>query len=108
MTPDTKDGDEQWPGLLISVPCEQYVRADKDAEKTACSHSWDEARDISAFDGEEWAQFRHDVYVKELEREEPRSHWVRHEYISLMFDLTMADALPDDYADREGWRGLFG
>lgn len=102
MTPDTADEEHEYPGLLICVPCEQYVPADKDAEVTACDHSWDDACDVSDFDGEERAKFRHDVFVKELEREEPRSHWVKHEYISLMFDLTMADVLPDDYADREG------
>jgi len=94
---------DEWPGLLICVPCEQYVPADRDAEATACEHTWDEARDISEFDDEYWAKFRHDVYVKELNRDEPRNRdMVLSEMTSLMFDLTMADALPEDYDDREG------
>jgi len=97
------DGETGWPGILICVPCEQYVNADRDAEETACEHSWDGAGDISDFDGEEWAKFRHDVYVKELEREEPRSRQrVLTELSSLLWDLTSADVLPDDYDDRDG------
>lgn len=91
-----------WPGLLICVPCKQYVEADIDREKTACEHGWAEARDISHFDGEEWALFRHDVYIRELEREQPRNEAVVSELTSLMYDLTAADVLPEDYDDRSG------
>jgi len=94
---------KDWPGILMCVPCEQYVDADRDAEETACEHSWDEATDVSHLDGEEWAKLRHDIYIKELESEEPRNReMVTSEFTSLMFDLVMADALPDDYDTREG------
>jgi len=97
------ENETEWPVILICVPCEQYVNADVDAEETACEHSWDEARDISDFDGEEWTKFRHDVLVKELEREEPRSRQrVLAALSSLMWDLTSADVLPEDYDDRDG------
>ncbi|WP_135306329.1 hypothetical protein [Haloarcula amylovorans] len=103
----TEDTGDEWPGLLICVPCEQYVPADGDREKTACEHSWDEASDISHLDGEEWAKFRHDVYVKELERDEPRNRqMVFHNLASLMWDFTTAEVLPDDYDDREGLEKL--
>lgn len=99
------DGSE-WPGILICVPCKQYVEADKDAEITACEHSWDAARDISHLSDVEWALFRHDVYIRELEREEPRNEFVRSELASLMWDLTSAEVLPDDYDDRTGLDNL--
>jgi hypothetical protein len=41
--------------------------------------------------------------VKELEREEPRSRQrVLTELSSLLWDLTSADVLPEDYDDRDG------
>jgi len=100
------DAETRWPGLLICVPCQQYVEADIDRETTACEHDWDDARDISQFDGEEWALFRHDVYIRELERDEPRNEAVVSELTSLMYDLTMAEALPADYDDRSGLDNL--
>lgn len=104
---DTAATEREWPGILICVPCETFVDADLDAEETACEHSWDEARDISHLTGEEWAKFRHDVLVKEFERDEPRARQtLAHRMASLMYDLTMADALPDDYDDREGLEKL--
>lgn len=97
----------EWPGILMCVPCEEYVDADYEAEETACEHSWDEARDISHLTDEEWAKLRHDIYIKELEREEPRNReLVLHELTSLVYDLTVADVLPDDYAEREGLEKL--
>lgn len=105
-TTDTDD-EREWPGLLICVPCEQYVPADGSTEETACEHTWDEATDISDMDAETWAKFRHDVYVKELERDEPRNRtMVVHNLTSVMYDLTVADVLPDDYDEREGLEKL--
>jgi hypothetical protein len=101
--PEEETEREDWPGLLICVPCEQYVEADIDEEETACEHSWDEACDVSEFTEKEWAKFRHDVYVKELERDEPRSRqMVLNNLTSLMWDLTSAGVLPDDYDERDG------
>jgi len=97
------EAESDWPGILICVPCEQYVDADMDAEEIACEHTWDEATDISDLDGEYWAKLRHDVYIKELESDNPRNkNRIVHELTSLMWDLTAADVLPDDYDDREG------
>ncbi|WP_135822978.1 hypothetical protein [Halostella litorea] len=99
--------DTDWPGLLICVPCREYVKADCDAERTACEHTWDEARDISHLDGEQWAKIRHDVYVRHLEQDDPeRREMVVSELASLMYDLVSADALPEDYDDREGLEKL--
>jgi hypothetical protein len=101
------EADGDWPGILICVPCEQYVPADSDREETACGHSWDDATDISHLDGEEWAKFRHDVYVKYLNRDDPENRdMVFSEAASLLWDLTMAEALPEDYDEREGLERL--
>ena len=96
-------GESKFPGILMCVPCEQYVDADRDSEVTSCQHTWDEATDINHLDGEEWAKLRHDIYLKELESDEPRNRdMVFSEFQSLMFDLVMAEALPYDYDEREG------
>lgn len=104
---DAGEAQREWPGILICTQCRRYVDADMDAEEAACEHSWDEARDISGLDDETWAKIRHDVYVRELDREDPRNRqMVLSELTSLMYDLVMADVLPEDYADREGLEKL--
>lgn len=108
------DEDREWPGLLICVPCEKYVRADEDAEETACEHSWDEARDVSHLSDEEWAKFRHDVHLKALHEDAGSGptpegltrDLVSHGLASVLYDLAMADVLPDDYDEREGLERL--
>ncbi|QIO25475.1 hypothetical protein [Haloarcula sp. JP-L23] len=103
----SSEADAEWPGMLICVPCEQYVPADSSHEETACDHSWGEATDISHLDGEEWAKFRHDVYVKYLNRDDPENRdRVFSDAASLIVNLTMAEALPDDYDEREGLERL--
>lgn len=96
--------EDDWPGILICTRCRQYVGADRDAGETACEHSWDDARDISDLDDETWAKIRHDSYIRELERDEPRGSrdMLVSNLTSLIVDLVWADVLPDDYDDREG------
>lgn len=92
-----------WPGILICVPCEQLVDADLSDERTACEHTWDEAREIGDLSDEEWAMFRHDVYLQELVSDDPRcENMLVHELSSVTYDLTAAEALPDDYDERDG------
>lgn len=101
---EQQHADDDWPGILICTQCRQYVDADMNAEQTACEHSWNDARDISDLDDETWAKIRHDSYVRELEKDNPRGSrdMLTSELTSLMFDLVMADVLPDDYDDRDG------
>jgi len=107
MSETNTDDSTDWPGILICAVCKQYVDADRDDELTACEHTWDEARDISDCEGEEWAKIRHDAYVRELERDEPRNRQVvLAELSSLMWDLISADVLPADYDEREGLEKL--
>lgn len=96
-------GDDAEARCILCAQCHRYQPLDRDGQPT-CDHSLAEAQDISDLSGEEWAMVRHDAYIAELERDEPRGarSFLVSELTSLMWDLTAAELLPDDYDERDG------
>lgn len=96
-------GEEAENKLVLCVPCRQYRPLTSDGHPE-CSHTIDEAKDISHLDALDWAYVRLHAYRQELARDEPRASELvlRSNIGSLVGDLVWADEEvpePEEMAD---------